>query len=274
MENSYISRTSGIGAKDKIGYAMGDVASLLVFGLVQSVLQKYYTDVLGIGVVSIMLMFIVARVWDAINDPIWGRIVDSIPAAADGRYRRWMKTLAVPVALSAVLILYRYNSGALRLSVPVVMLMGLALFRLIFHTLLAPIMAYLAYFMAAGWLYLRRLTAWPFKALGRLCGRLIQGPVRKAYQKIVLRRARILSRALCEAQLAFAKNGFEGSLSDHRRVKNKEKKGSGRYGKKQDRGQNKPHAMGDPHSHSGHLRGRRGHRGAQFHGGQSVSPPH
>ena len=104
MENSYISRTSGIGAKDKIGYAMGDVASLLVFGLVQSVLQKYYTDVLGIGVVSIMLMFIVARVWDAINDPIWGRIVDSIPAAADGRYRRWMKTLAVPVALSAVLM--------------------------------------------------------------------------------------------------------------------------------------------------------------------------
>ncbi|MBQ3210930.1 MAG: MFS transporter [Oscillospiraceae bacterium] len=104
MENSYISRTSGIGAKDKIGYAMGDVASLLVFGLVQSVLQKYYTDVLGIGVVSIMLMFIVARVWDAINDPIWGRIVDSIPAAADGRYRRWMKSLAVPVALSAVLM--------------------------------------------------------------------------------------------------------------------------------------------------------------------------
>ena len=58
MEQSYISRTSGIGKKDKIGYAMGDVGSLLVFGLVQSVLQKYYTDILGIGVVSIMLMFV------------------------------------------------------------------------------------------------------------------------------------------------------------------------------------------------------------------------
>ena len=44
METSYISRTSGIGTRDKIGYAMGDLASLLVFGLVQSVLQKYYTD--------------------------------------------------------------------------------------------------------------------------------------------------------------------------------------------------------------------------------------
>ena len=57
METSYISRTSGIGTRDKIGYAMGDFASLLVFGLVQSVLQKYYTDVLGIGVVSIMALF-------------------------------------------------------------------------------------------------------------------------------------------------------------------------------------------------------------------------
>jgi len=104
MDNSYISRTSGIGAKDKIGYAMGDVGSLLVFGLVQSVLQKYYTDVLGVSVVSIMIMFIVARIWDAINDPIWGRIIDSARAREDGRYRHWLKVFCVPVALSAILM--------------------------------------------------------------------------------------------------------------------------------------------------------------------------
>ena len=46
MEQSYIQRTSGIKARDKIGYAMGDLASCLVFGLTQSILNKYYTDVL------------------------------------------------------------------------------------------------------------------------------------------------------------------------------------------------------------------------------------
>lgn len=107
MENSYISRTSGIKGRDKVGYAMGDVGSLLVFGLVQSVLQKYYTDVLGIGVVSIMFMFIVARIWDAVNDPIWGRIIDGARAWPDGRYRHWVKVFAVPVALSAVLMFVR-----------------------------------------------------------------------------------------------------------------------------------------------------------------------
>ena len=104
MESSYISRTSGIGLKDKVGYALGDFASVLVFGLVQSVLQKYYTDVLGIGVVSIMVMFIVARIWDAINDPLWGRIIDSAPVWPDGRYRHWLKVFCVPVAISAILM--------------------------------------------------------------------------------------------------------------------------------------------------------------------------
>jgi len=104
METSYISRTSGIGMKDKLGYALGDFASVLVFGLVQSVLQKYYTDVLGIGVVSIMVMFIVARIWDAINDPLWGRIIDSAPVWPDGRYRHWLKVFCVPVAIAAILM--------------------------------------------------------------------------------------------------------------------------------------------------------------------------
>ena len=104
MDNSYLARTSGIRAKDKIGYAMGDLASCLVFGLTQSVLNKYYTDVLEISVLSVMIMTIVARIWDAINDPIWGRIIDGAKPRKDGRYRHWIKVFAVPVALAAVLM--------------------------------------------------------------------------------------------------------------------------------------------------------------------------
>ena len=104
MDNSYISRTSGIRAKDKIGYAMGDLASCLVFGLTQSVLNKYYTDVLEISVLSVMIMTIIARIWDAINDPIWGRIIDGARKYPDGRYRHWIKVFSVPTALAAVLM--------------------------------------------------------------------------------------------------------------------------------------------------------------------------
>ncbi len=97
-------RTGGIKAKDKIGYALGDLASCLVFGLTQSVLNKYYTDVLEISVLNVMIMTVIARIWDAVNDPIWGRIIDRAPRKADGRYRRWIKVFSLPVALAAVLM--------------------------------------------------------------------------------------------------------------------------------------------------------------------------
>ena len=103
MANS-ISATSGIKARDKIGYAMGDVASCLVFGLTQSVLNKYYTDVLEISVLSVMIMTIIARIWDALNDPIWGRLIDGAKPRSDGRYRRWIKIFSVPVALATILM--------------------------------------------------------------------------------------------------------------------------------------------------------------------------
>ena len=104
MGENTLARTSGIGAKDKIGYAMGDVASCLVFGLTQSILNKYYTDILQVSVLSVMIMTIIARIWDAVNDPIWGRIIDGAKVKKDGRYRRWIKIFAVPVALAAVLM--------------------------------------------------------------------------------------------------------------------------------------------------------------------------
>ena len=104
MEQTYISRTSGIKTKDKIGYMMGDLASCLVFGLTQSVLNKYYTDVLEISVLSVMIMTIIARIWDAVNDPIWGRLIDGAKLRKDGRYRPWIRIFAVPVALAAVLM--------------------------------------------------------------------------------------------------------------------------------------------------------------------------
>ena len=99
-----IQAKSGINWKDKFGYGMGEVASGVTFGLVQSVLQKYYTDILGIDVISIMLLFVIARFWDAANDTICGHVVARLRPDKTGRYRRWFKWFAVPLAASTVLM--------------------------------------------------------------------------------------------------------------------------------------------------------------------------
>ena len=99
-----IAQTSGLKRKDYVGYALGDFAGCLCFSTVTTLLQKYYTDVFHLSPLFIMLMFIAARVWDAINDPIMGRIVDIRKIDKRGRYRVWMKWIAIPLAFATVLM--------------------------------------------------------------------------------------------------------------------------------------------------------------------------
>lgn len=107
-EKSYIARSSGLKLPDYIGYALGDTACCLVFGLVTSLLQKFYTDIMGLGPLFIMLMMVGARIWDAINDPIMGRIADTIKVSRWGRYRPWFLYASVPLTISSILMFVKW----------------------------------------------------------------------------------------------------------------------------------------------------------------------
>ena len=104
QSNRYIARTSGLKFKDYLGYGMIDAAGCLIFSLVTTLLQKYYTDILHLSPLFIMLMFIGARIWDAINDPIMGRIADTAQPTRAGRYRPWVLYAALPLAVCGVLM--------------------------------------------------------------------------------------------------------------------------------------------------------------------------
>ena len=107
QQREYIARTSGLKAKDYLGYGMIDAAGCLIFSLVTTLLQKYYTDILHLSPLFIMLMFIGARIWDAINDPIMGRIADTAKPGKFGRYRPWVLYAAFPLAVCGVLMFVR-----------------------------------------------------------------------------------------------------------------------------------------------------------------------
>ena len=64
------------GIKDKVGYMLGDVSSALLFNFIGSYLLVFYTDVFGISAAAVGTLMAVSRVWDAINDPMMGVIVD------------------------------------------------------------------------------------------------------------------------------------------------------------------------------------------------------
>lgn len=96
--------THGITIKDKIGYALGDMGGLLTFGLVSSFLNMFYTDVLQIPLHQIMILMFIARIWDAINDPLWGSFIDSRKPTKYGRFRPYILGASIPLAIAAVLM--------------------------------------------------------------------------------------------------------------------------------------------------------------------------
>lgn len=105
---SYIARTSGLKTKDYFGYALVDTAGCFTFALVTSLLQKFYTDIFHISPLFIMIMFVVARIWDGINDPIMGRIADTIKPSKFGRYRPWILYVAVPFTIAGILMFVKW----------------------------------------------------------------------------------------------------------------------------------------------------------------------
>ena len=105
MENKL--STHGIGFKDKLGYALGDAGGLLTFALISSFLQMFYTDVLHIPLAQITVLMLVARIWDAVNDPMWGAFIDSRKPTRYGRFRPYILGASIPMAFAAVLMFTR-----------------------------------------------------------------------------------------------------------------------------------------------------------------------
>lgn len=81
-----------------ITYGMGSLAKDLVGGMVSSYLLIFYTDVFGISAVVAGMIIMFTRLWDAINDPIMGVIVDKTNTKM-GRYRPYILIAPILIAL-------------------------------------------------------------------------------------------------------------------------------------------------------------------------------
>ena len=99
-----------IGIKEAMGYMLGDAGNLFVLTYVSSFLKVFYTDVLLITPGNVATLFLATRLWDAINDPLWGGIVAKRPPGKDGKFRPYLKWIAVPVAVAELLCFYNFTT--------------------------------------------------------------------------------------------------------------------------------------------------------------------
>ena len=95
------------GVKDEIGYVFGDMAGSFVNLFVDAYFLIFCTNVLGISAGWMGTLFLVARLWDAINDPIMGSFPDRWMIGKSGdKFKPWIKIFMLPLGLSGVLCFF------------------------------------------------------------------------------------------------------------------------------------------------------------------------
>jgi sugar (glycoside-pentoside-hexuronide) transporter len=80
------------------GYTVGDLGINLNFQLIGFYLAYFYTDVFGLSPAHVAGLFLVARIWDAINDPLMGYIADRTETKR-GKFRPFILFGALPLNL-------------------------------------------------------------------------------------------------------------------------------------------------------------------------------
>ncbi|MFA5688138.1 MAG: MFS transporter [Kiritimatiellales bacterium] len=93
---------------EKLGYAAGDMASCLYFGIFMNFLAIFYTDVFGITPAALGTMLIFTRTWDWINDPIMGAIADRTNTRM-GKFRPWLLWMILPYMTLGILTFTTFN---------------------------------------------------------------------------------------------------------------------------------------------------------------------
>lgn len=92
------------GMRDKIGYLFGDFGNDVMLIFVSQFLMVFYTQVWGVKPKVVATMFLLSRLIDAFTDVTMGRIIDVTPQGKDGKFKRWIRIMAAPVAIASFLL--------------------------------------------------------------------------------------------------------------------------------------------------------------------------
>ena len=132
-----------LGTLEKLGYGIGALGEGLAFNLVATFFMIYCTDTLGISAWFMAILFFFARLWDAINDPMWGTLTENIKTKW-GKHRPWV---LLGAATNAAVVAMMFMPALSRLANPLLAVAVLyVLFGMTYTVIDVPYYAYAASF--------------------------------------------------------------------------------------------------------------------------------
>lgn len=93
-----------LSVKEKASYGLGAVGKDMVYMLSASYILYYYQDILGVSAITMGIILLIARVFDAFNDPVMGIIVAKTRTRF-GRFRPW---LMIGTITNAVILYFMF----------------------------------------------------------------------------------------------------------------------------------------------------------------------
>jgi GPH family glycoside/pentoside/hexuronide:cation symporter len=99
-----------ISMREKVGFSLGDSAANFIFQTMMLLQLSFYTDSCGISAAAAGLLFLVARLFGAVFDPIMGAISDRT-VTRWGKFRPWILWTALPFGIIGFLAFTTPNFG-------------------------------------------------------------------------------------------------------------------------------------------------------------------
>ena len=96
---------SGLRTKHWIGYMCGDWGGCMTFVLMGSIFSMYCTNVLKIDTKLMGILTVVWTIWDAVNDPMMGALMDKAFVTKQhkaGKFRPWLLRATPLLAVTAI----------------------------------------------------------------------------------------------------------------------------------------------------------------------------
>lgn len=98
-----------LSATSKFSFGIGALGKDLCYAIVSYFLMIYLTDTVGLTPLFVGNLFLVARVWDAFNDPMMGFIVDNTRTKW-GKFRPWILIGTLMNAVVLIFLFYKPTS--------------------------------------------------------------------------------------------------------------------------------------------------------------------
>jgi melibiose permease len=95
--------------REKLCFGIGAIGKDAICNLVGAFLMLYFTDTLYLAPAFVGVLFFVARIWDAVNDPMMGMIVDNTHTRF-GKFRIW---LVIGTLVNSVVFVLLFHSFSL-----------------------------------------------------------------------------------------------------------------------------------------------------------------